>query len=218
MRSESRRQANKKNAQSSTGPRTIAGKRRSRFNAVKHGLGISVALDPEFATEITAFAKVLSEGKDSADVQLHARLVAESCIELQRIDAVRHLVINHALNDPEVKPISIKDAMKLLHFVIVAMRGIARFRWAEHKVKIGRATKAERLDAERASSWGIYMYGTMNGALRRAKGDELVYFDRAARELQKLARYRRRAEAKQRRAMRGLEFALATFGEGGKTF
>jgi len=44
--SEKRLAANRANAQKSTGPRTAAGKGRSRFNAVKHGLTASVGLLP----------------------------------------------------------------------------------------------------------------------------------------------------------------------------
>src|SRR3954471_20417487 len=44
--SEKKLAANRANAKKSTGPRTAAGKSRSRFNAVRHGLTASVGLLP----------------------------------------------------------------------------------------------------------------------------------------------------------------------------
>ena len=51
--SEARIRANRRNAKKSTGPRTVAGKERSRANAHKHGLtGEGVALPPEDAAAV----------------------------------------------------------------------------------------------------------------------------------------------------------------------
>ena len=44
--SQKRIEANRRNAQKSTGPRTPEGKNRSRFNGVKHGLRATVAVLP----------------------------------------------------------------------------------------------------------------------------------------------------------------------------
>ena len=44
--------SNRKNAQKSTGPRSEAGRERSRRNALRHGLAIAVASNPAFSKEI----------------------------------------------------------------------------------------------------------------------------------------------------------------------
>jgi len=53
--------ANRRNAQKSTGPRSVAGKRRARRNAYQHGLG---AADPVFGSgeeeEFEAFARSIA--------------------------------------------------------------------------------------------------------------------------------------------------------------
>ena len=41
-----RAEANRRNAQKSTGPRTAEGKARSRFNAVKHGMSAATPSSP----------------------------------------------------------------------------------------------------------------------------------------------------------------------------
>ena len=44
--SSKRAEANRRNAQKSTGPRTAAGKDRARFNAVKHGMRAKTVILP----------------------------------------------------------------------------------------------------------------------------------------------------------------------------
>jgi len=60
MTSTARVEANQKNAQKSTGPRTLAGKERSRMNGLKHGLRAEQVVLPgeskeEFDAELKAF-------------------------------------------------------------------------------------------------------------------------------------------------------------------
>src|SRR5205823_3102764 len=62
--SEARIQANRKNAQRSTGPKTASGKERSRRNALKHGLTgegtvLPEDLQLEVAAEVAIFSKAL---------------------------------------------------------------------------------------------------------------------------------------------------------------
>jgi hypothetical protein len=52
--------ANRRNAQRSTGPRSAAGKARSRYNALQHRLNVPVQYDQTTADEIENLADYLS--------------------------------------------------------------------------------------------------------------------------------------------------------------
>lgn len=82
-------QANRRNAQASTGPRTVSGKARSGQNARKHGLS---AVDPnsEVEAEIEALA-VLVAGDRLRDVTIleAARAVAAAQFQLQRVKSFK---------------------------------------------------------------------------------------------------------------------------------
>ncbi|MGH1573731.1 hypothetical protein ACRAWG_27680 [Methylobacterium sp. P31] len=89
MTSERATQANRRNAQASTGPRTAAGKVRSGQNARKHGLS-AVDPNPEVEAEVEALA-VLIAGEYVSDVGVReaARAVAEAQFQLQRVKAFK---------------------------------------------------------------------------------------------------------------------------------
>ena len=78
--SQKQSQANKRNAQQSTGPRTQSGKRASSQNALKHGLNqaLDPLADPRFARWVAAF---VNEGfqKEQADK------VAEALLSQRRV-------------------------------------------------------------------------------------------------------------------------------------
>ncbi len=77
--------ANRRNAQSSTGPRKRAGKARSGQNARKHGLS-AVGLNPRAEAEIERFAELIAgEHRREAAVLESARAVAEAQLQLQRV-------------------------------------------------------------------------------------------------------------------------------------
>lgn len=85
MTSEPAKLANRRNAQASTGPRTRAGKDRSRQNARKHGL---TATDPNPGTsaEIERLAELIAGHHHSdAAVLEAARDVADAQFQLQRV-------------------------------------------------------------------------------------------------------------------------------------
>ena len=59
-------EANRRNAQSSTGPRTEAGKERSSRNAVRHGLTAETVIEPlEDAEDYQAFEEAVTAGFDA---------------------------------------------------------------------------------------------------------------------------------------------------------
>lgn len=89
--------SNRRNTVSSTGPRTATGKLRSSRNALRHGLAISVALDPAYAQDIERLANTIAgETSDKARLAL-SRVAAEAELELSRVRAYRISLINSEL-------------------------------------------------------------------------------------------------------------------------
>lgn len=85
--------ANRINAQASTGPKSAAGKKRSAANARRHGLAVSVGQDPDRAADIEVLAQHIAGTKCSSDCIALARQIAEAHIELLRVREVRrHLL------------------------------------------------------------------------------------------------------------------------------
>ena len=92
MASERQIAANRRNAAKSTGPRSGAGKQRTRNNAVRHGL-FSLATSRSALEEIEALAHSLA-GERAGDIpHAHARSGAEADIEVNRARRVRLALI-----------------------------------------------------------------------------------------------------------------------------
>jgi hypothetical protein len=88
-------EANRRNALRSTGPRTDAGKARSRRNAFKHGLEIPLNRDDSFTERIerltTELTVLFAKPHESA------RLAAERQLEVARVQETRVNIINGKL-------------------------------------------------------------------------------------------------------------------------
>jgi hypothetical protein len=85
--------ANKRNADSSTGPLTASGKQRASRNAIKHGLSVSIRYQSNATNEIETLALAIA-GVNSAPLRLQAaRDVAEAELELRRLEEFRLVLI-----------------------------------------------------------------------------------------------------------------------------
>ena len=91
--SDPRQRANRINAKSSTGPKSVQGKARAAQNSFRHGLNVPVASYLEHAPEIESVARRLA-GVDGDEEALElARRVSEAQVDLNRVRAARRRFI-----------------------------------------------------------------------------------------------------------------------------
>jgi hypothetical protein len=97
MPSETRIDANRRNAQRSTGPRTDAGKKRSSANAVKHGLGTSITRDPLLHASAEELATLIAgEHASYPSILELAYAIAEAEMEMRRARSARYHIMTQA--------------------------------------------------------------------------------------------------------------------------
>ena len=89
MASEKQIQANRKNAKNSTGPKTAAGRARSRRNALRHGLSLPLTLDTEMAAKADLIRQSLVAEQAKPTQVVAAIEFAQAQLDLLRIRAVR---------------------------------------------------------------------------------------------------------------------------------
>jgi hypothetical protein len=93
--------ANRANAQSSTGPKTVEGRRRSARNALRHGLSLPVLSDVTLSEEVAALARQIAGADARPEIQERAFHIAEAQVDLRRVRSLRHDLIARALGDPD---------------------------------------------------------------------------------------------------------------------
>jgi hypothetical protein len=91
--SDRRQRANRINAKSSTGPKTVQGKARVAQNAFRHGLNVPVINNVEHAPEIEPLARRLAGVDGDEEVLEFARRVSEAQVDLNRVRAARRRFI-----------------------------------------------------------------------------------------------------------------------------
>jgi hypothetical protein len=85
MASDAKIAANRRNAEKSTGPRSVAGKARTRSNARRHGLCVPVEYDAVALEEINELATAFAPNTlDAQDIEL-ATFAAEAQVEIWRV-------------------------------------------------------------------------------------------------------------------------------------
>ena len=102
MTSSRRREANRRNAQRSTGPRSATGKSVSRTNALRHGLSARLGRDPSHDQRIESLAKIIAGPEAAADELYYARIAAEATLQIARIRALRTSMLEPSVRTREV--------------------------------------------------------------------------------------------------------------------
>ena len=90
MVNERRAQANRANAQRSTGPKSAAGKARAAQNARRHGLSQDILADPALGQEVEELAQRIAREAGRPDLIDLARSFAKAQIDVQRIREFCH--------------------------------------------------------------------------------------------------------------------------------
>ena len=196
--------ANRANAQRSTGPRSSAGKSRSRRNAFRHGLAIPTAALPELAATVAALAQIIvGPGSPAPEVHEAASRVAEAAIDLLRVRTARLVLIDRITQDqdaalgpgpePELKRPArpkISMATRVKAFQDGTHDALRQAELAQIMAETHYEAEVERRQEHRAQA---------QESRRRHAAD----WD----QLCKLDRYERRALSRQHRAIRDLDAA-----------
>ena len=90
----------RRNSGSSCGPKTVVGKRRSRQNALRHGLSASVLSNIAFDEEIEVLARALAGNNNDVSRLALAREVAEAQFDLRRVHEIKIALWNSQSTEP----------------------------------------------------------------------------------------------------------------------
>src|SRR5262245_16729594 len=105
MTSSRQLKAKRANARTSTGPRTRQGKLRSAQNARRHGLSVSVLIDPLLSKDAENLAReIAGEEADAPKMLECTRRVAEAKIDLRRVREARLGLLERYLSNPKYIP------------------------------------------------------------------------------------------------------------------
>lgn len=193
MASERKIVASRTNGRKSKGPRTDAGKRRSSKNALRHGLTKISYRNAIYADEIKEMARAICEGNDNPLLLEQALIIAECevllrCVNSQCVQLVERL--RHSVALPIVQ--GTKCAKLLRARLGQDMRDISRLEAlfaAYNKDQL--AVAKDGLRPFDKSSWSFTFVN---------ERDEHSALCHAIPDLERFARYERRARSRQKRA------------------
>jgi len=185
MTSAAQRAANRSNAKSSTGPRTAAGKIRSSRSALKHGLSIPIASDPEMSVEMEALArKIMGENPDPALLPF-ARQIADAQLDLDRVRRARYAILLNAHDAPDDSPELLKNKARITRL------------FREHGIQPG--------PARRPLQGLVNVFFDLIKKQPKPVERVAIAFKEMARELATLDRYERRALSRRKFAVRAYD-------------
>jgi hypothetical protein len=118
--------ANRRNAQRSTGPRTGAGKARSRGNSLKHGLAVPIARDSVFADRIKELTAELGRTIPKPTDRIES--AASAYAELERVQQLWTELLGRAAASVTVDTVdSGEQASKAVHTAVQLLPCLTRY-------------------------------------------------------------------------------------------
>jgi hypothetical protein len=181
------------------GPRGEAGKSRASRKTMRHGLAAMTRHSPTLFPDIERMAKAICNGDTNPLLLEQALVIAENELVLRSVRAERVAVIER-LRDRTVTPLTRRDSS--LARAKARFRGVKlKYKWLVRAKARSAATNNEQ---ERTSP-----PGQESGAARpmgkqklSKSRDEFDAMRRAMPDLDRLARYERRAWSRRKRAIR----------------
>ena len=194
MTSERKRAANRRNAKRSTGPRSAAGKAKSRNNALRHGLARKHTRLIGQIGEIDQLALAFAGSDPSPEMLYYARAAAEAELDVMRVRTVRADFISQKAADPATfAPQRLLPDSRIDKLRKVVESG------PDEIFHDSRAALANTLRI--AIEYNDYQ---RNRPLPNDEDKPAVAFSRHYREISRFDRYEQRALSRRKRALRTL--------------
>lgn len=193
-------EANRINAQRSSGPKSRVGKNRASANALRHGLAALKHFDAMRPRDIELMARAICGDDIDPALFEQAQMIAETefvlrCVRVERIGVIERL------RDVEARPLAIRDDLLKRTKARIQEMDLAEAEFERMQAKLD-AMSAE----ERAKLLEEYHKEVDEIESRPASPievrDEVDAMRTAMPDLERLARYERRAWSRRRRALR----------------
>jgi hypothetical protein len=199
MTSRARAEASRNNGRKSRGPRTAAGRSCASHNALRHGLA-ALTYKPAAFAEVERIAKAICNGDTNPLLFEQALVIAENEM-VRRCVRVEAIALIERLRDITVKPLSRDNSLT---------RAKVRFRRAKLRYRqlvrakaktIATTTGGEKNSLQEQESDAAQSLPTRMQKPIKSR-DEFDALRLAMPDLDRLARYERRAWSRQKRAFR----------------
>jgi hypothetical protein len=191
--------ANRINAQRSSGPRSTVGKARVSSNALRHGLAAQKHFDAMRSRDIDLMARAMCG--DDIDPLLfeQAQLIAESEL-LLRCVRVEQLAVIERLRDVNAVPLAIRDDSMARAKTRVLKMDLAAAELERMRARFDAMTAEERTKLQEDYDRELDELDSKPAPIQER--DEVDAMREAMPDLERLARYERRAWSRRKRSMR----------------